>query len=200
MKRLAILLWTALAVFVMASSLVPRATAQDVAQELNQYQGPVQVLSIPYPQDGVILSGQGDDAIKYKGLIYVEIYPVSVRLKKKFGDGPVLRKEIYPNGTINAPTGFSVNLPIGEYEVHFSMREGDAMRTCIKRGVLLTSNSSVNAEVEMSGTTRTLVIGGDDMTAQQMHDSLLQLKQQVAALQAEVAALKGGKAAATFPK
>lgn len=193
MKRITIPIVAALAVFVLTLNFALRAAAQDVAQELSQYQGAKQVLSIPYPEGGIVLEGKGDDAVKYKGLIYVDIYPVSARLKKKFGDGPVLRKEIYPTGGVRA------ELPVGEYEVHFSMREGDTMRTCIKRGILLTSNSDVSAEVEMSGTARTLIIGGDDMTAQQMRDSILQLQQQVAALQAAIAALKGGSSTAPAP-
>ena len=196
MKRFTILFLTALAVFVLALNCVSGAAAQDMAQGLSEYQGPKQNLSISYSDEGIVLEGKGDDAVIYKGLIYIQIYPVSPRLRKKFGDVPMFSAERMPR------TGFGTggSFPLGEYEVHFSIREGDMMRTCIKRGILLTANGGANVEAEMSGTSRTLIIGGDDMTAQQMRDSILQLKQQVAALQAEVAALKGGKAAAVFPK
>ena len=191
MKRIGALALAALAVFVMALSIVPKARAQDAAQDISQDPGPKQPIRIHYGA-GVILEGKGDDAVKYKGLIYLKIFPVSARLIKKYGAGPAYSNEIHPTsgGMGVSDEVASPSLPLGKYEVHFSMREGDTIRTCIKRDVLLTANGEANVEVEMSGTTQTLIIGGDDMSAQQMRDSILQLKQQVAALQAEVAVLK----------
>lgn len=200
MKRIGTLVLAALAVFAFALSLTVKANAQDAAPDISQDPGPKQPIRIHYGA-GVILEGKGDDAVKYKGLIYLKIFPVSARLVKKYGAGPAYSNEIHPTsgGMGVSDEVANPSLPLGKYEVHFSMREGDTMRTCIKRDVLLTANGEANVEVEMSGTTRTLMIGGDDMTAQQMRDSILQLKQQIASLQAEVAALKGGAKAAALP-
>ena len=186
MKRIGTLVMAAFAILILAFGLTPRVRAQDVVQN----EGPRQKLTVIYPDNGVVLQGKGDDEVRYKGTIYVKIYAVSPRLKKKLGDGPVYTNELELSAW---HTYYTPELPLGEYEVHFSMRDGDNFRTCIVRNVLLTPTGETTVKAELSGTSNTLVIGGT-LTMQQLENVVLFLDRRVTALQAEVAALKGGKA------
>ena len=202
MKRIGTLVTATLAVFALALSLGTKAAGQetppDTIQVLNDYQGPKQSLNIYDPEGGIVLEGKGDDAVKYTGLIYVKVFPVSPRLIKKFGAGPFFEAETYPSGVIyngNRAGTIGGQFPLGEYEVDFSMRDGDTMRICIKRGILLTANGGANVQAEMSGTAKTLVIGGD-VSYQTLENAVGGMARQVAALQAEVDVLKGKAGAA----
>ena len=191
MKRIVTLVLAALAVF----CVTPKAGAQDPGQD----EGPKQRLTLVYPREGIVLSGSGDDAVKYTGLTYVKVFPISPRLKKKYGDDPIFSDELHcKHGENSGGDDYrSPSLPLGIYEIQFSMREGNNMKTCIKRPVILSSENSPTVTAEFSNA-KTLVIGGDH-TLQQMEAAITELVHRVLALQAEVAALKGGTKAAPAP-
>ena len=194
MKRLAVLVLAALAVFTLTYSLAAKVCAQDIVRK----EEPKQNLTLLYPNDGIVLEGKGDDVVRYKGIIYVKVYPVSARLKKELGEGPVFSNELQPGYLGDGDRRPALRLPLGEYEVHFSMRDADDLRTCIKRNVILTRDTAPLVTAELSGTAKTLVIGGD-ISFQEMENAVYELAVEVKELKAEVAALKGGKPAAAVP-
>src|SRR6267143_174325 len=120
-----------MAIVVIASVLPKLATAQ--AKEHKQ------TLRIYYP-GGLVLSGKAETAIKYAGPVRVEVFPMD----SKSGAEPLLLEEIRPLGN-----DYQYQLPLGRYEVHFSMREADELRTTIKPIVLRPDNSS-RMEVDFS--------------------------------------------------
>jgi hypothetical protein len=155
-----------LAVASLFASLAPTATAQTEER--------TQTLYVTYPGTGVILSGKGKDAVTYRGTVHVEVFPISSKLKAKQEEGPVAIEDITSVGS-----RLDLKLPVGQYEVHFSMREGDELRTTIKP-VILRADGASAVEVDFSPA-KTLIYGGD-MTARQMADSIRQLQKEVANL------------------
>src|SRR5581483_3650184 len=95
-------------------------------------------------------------------------------LVKKYGAGPIASAEL-------AASQRDVRLlPLGEYEVHFSMRTGSELKTFILRDVILRADRANGIVVEMNSDAKTTIIGGA-MTAQQMADGIRQLQQEVGA-------------------
>lgn len=174
MKRLSVLVLAVLAVFTLASS----AFAQS-----EEHKGTLRVFN-PNP---LILSGKGDDAVRYEGPVHVQVFPASLELRKKAGDDLVGSEDVAQGGAKD------FTLPVGRYEVDFSIRDGVEMKTTIKTVVI--HNNDISGLVADFSAAKTLIYGSG-MTAQQVADAIKQLQQQIAALQAAVAALKGGTSAA----
>ncbi|HZP81279.1 MAG TPA: hypothetical protein VFB21_06560 [Chthonomonadaceae bacterium] len=171
-KRMSLTVLLLLA-FALSWSGIQRA----VSQQDNERK---QTLVIGYPTQGIVIEGSPR---RYTGVIYVKIYPVGPDLVKKYGAGPIASAEL-------AASQRDVRLlPLGEYEVHFSMRTGSELKTFILRDVILRADRANGIVVEMNSDAKTTIIGGA-MTAQQMADGIRQLQQEVGALKQEVAALK----------
>ena len=144
-----------------------------------QAQGPLQTLVINYPNSGVKLTSQ---AAPYRGLVYVKIFPVSPELIKANGSGPIAAAEL------NASGRDVRKLPLGTYEVQFSMREGSNLKTFVVKDVILRSDGGEALTVELNDAATTVV--GGTMSVQQMQALIGQLQQQVSTLQQQVAALQ----------
>lgn len=170
MSRAMSYLLLAITVFLLVWVSSPRASSQG-AQERKQ------TLVIGYPTQGIQVDGA-----RYTGIIYVKIYPVSSELQKALGTGPVAAAEL------TASQRDVRQLPLGEYEVHFSMRTGNELRTFILRNVILRADRANSLTVEMNGA-KTTIIGGD-MTAQEMADSIRKLQEELTAARRDIAELK----------
>ena len=134
-----------------------------------------QTLVIGYPHSGIVLDSKSKTALPYRGLIYVKVYPVSPNLVKKYGAGPISSAEL------SASMRDVRMLPLGEYEVHFSLRTNGELKTYIYRDLILRADRAASIVVEMNSEAKTTIIGGV-MTAQQMAESIRQLEKEVAEL------------------
>lgn len=176
MKRIANFVLAALAVFTLASGV------------LAQSEEKTGTLRVDSPAS-FILSGKGDDAVRYDGTVHVQVFAASPELKKKAGNDPV--------GSEDVGRGLKeFTLPVGRYEVNFSIRDGVEMKTTIKTVVI--HNKDISLVVPDFSAAKTLTYGSG-MTAQQMEGVIRELARRLAALQVEVAALKGGTKAVPAP-
>ena len=146
-----------------------------------QDDAPKQTLVIHYPNSGILLNGK-TGAI-YRGIVYVKVYPVTPALVRRYGAGPIAAAEL------TASMRDVRMLPLGEYEVHFAIRNDSELKTYILRDVILRADRANSLTVQMNAEAKTTIVGGD-MTAQQMADSLRQLQQEVGDLKQEVARLR----------
>ena len=179
MKRIATLVLAALAVFTLASGV------------LAQSEEKTGTLQIDNP-GSFILSGKGDDAVRYNGPVHVQVFAASPQLKKKAGDDPVVSEDVMQG------QGYARNftLPVGKYEVDFSMRDGVEMKTTVKTAVIHNKDTAtILADFSEAKT----LIYGSGMTAQQMEGVIRELARRLIALQAEVDALKGKTKAVPAP-
>jgi hypothetical protein len=150
----------------------PRAASQLVEKK--------QALVIGYPTTGIVIS---DSEPVYKGLVYVKVYPISPAIVAKEGAGPIVTAQL-------GPSQRSVSqLALGEYEVHYAIRNGSEQRTLIHRDVILRPEQASALPVEINGDAKTTIIGGD-VTAQRMAESIRGLQGEVAALKKAVADLQ----------
>lgn len=180
MKRIALFVLTALAVFTLALSLAPRAAAQE--------EEPQQRLWVVYPDAGIVLSGKGEDAVTLRSVVHVEALPISPKVRKKHGDDPLVSEDLTCGHMLD------LHLPVGKYEFHFSTRDGMETRTTVET-VVLRPDGMGNLQVDFSKA-KTYIIG-DNHTIQQLEGAIGELARRLAALQAEVAALKGNPKAVT---
>lgn len=169
-KRISLVMLGLLA-FAMCWSGVQRASGQ-------QEQGLKQTLVIYYPNPSIIIAGNGTTATRYGGLIYVRVFPASPELVSKRGTGTIVSTELAPSQRVVS------QLPVGKYDIHFSVRTGSELKTLIKRDVTLRADSANYVSVEMNSDAKTTVIGGD-MSAQEMADSIRQLQKEVAGLKSK---------------
>ncbi len=177
MKRIGILVLAALAVFTLALG---------AAAQSEEKTGTLRVSNL----GPLILSGKGDDAVRYDGPIHVQVFAASPELKKKAGNDPVDSEDIGPRGSKD------FTLPVGRYEVDISMRDGVEMKTTIKTVVIHDRDQSgILADFSAAKT----LIYGSGMTAQQLEGVVRELARRVIALQAEVDALKGSPKAVPAP-
>ena len=177
LNRLRVLMFT----FCAAALLLLSAAAPSRAQQDDSKK---QTLVIGYPNSGVVIKGTGTDATRYRGLIYVKVFPISPELVKRYGAGPMVTAEL-------AASARTVNqLPLGEYEVRYGMRTGSELKTFIVRDVILRADRGTSLSVEMNAESKATIIGGD-MTAQEMADTIRALQQEIADLKKQVAILKG---------
>src|SRR5262249_41635751 len=121
---------TLVVVALLATGMLWSGMRPAVSQQDNE---PKQTLIIGYPTQGIIIEGTGPIAVRYKGIILVKIYPVSSNLVRKYGAGPIASAELGPSQRDVR------QLPLGEYEVHFSMRDASELKTYILREVILRS-------------------------------------------------------------
>ena len=182
MKRIAIFVLATLAVVVMALSLAPKATALNEDRE--------RTVTISYPASGIVLSSKGEDAVILRSTVHVQAFPLSPELKNKYGDDPIASEDVTCGNNLR------FTLPLGRYELQFTTRDGKETKTTIE-ALVLRSDAESAVVIDFS-TAKTLVIGGT-LTMQQLENAVLYLDRRVIALQAEVAALKGGKPAAAVP-
>ena len=143
-----------------------------VSQQENEQK---QTLVIGYPNSGIVLDSKATPPVRYRGTIYVKVYPISPNIVKKYGAGPIASAEL------SASMRDVRLLPLGEYEVHYSMRTNGELKTYIYRDLILRSDRAASLVVEMNSDAKTTIIGGD-MTAQQMAESIRQLQREVADL------------------
>ena len=87
-------------------------------------------------------------------------------------------------------------LSLGRYELQFTTRDGKETKTTFET-LVLRSDAESAVVIDFS-TAKTLVIGGT-LSMQQLENAVLYLDRHIIALQAEVAALKGGKPDAAVP-
>ncbi|MES2463160.1 MAG: hypothetical protein V4671_21460 [Armatimonadota bacterium] len=159
-------------------TVAPRALAQ-------QDDSKKQTLVIGYPTTGIVIkqAGAATDAKKYLGIIYVKVFPVSPDLVRRYGAGPMVSAELTASArTVN-------QLPLGQYEVRYGMRTGSELKTFIVRDVILRADRGTSLLVEMNDEAKTTIVGGD-MTAQEMADTIRQLRQEIADLKREITTLK----------
>jgi hypothetical protein len=177
LQRLRLFVLALSAIFVLAIGIPAARAQQDDSKK--------QTIVIGYPTSGIVIKRAGaiTDAKKYTGLIYVKIFPVGADLIKRYGSGPMVSAEL-------AASQRTVNqLPLGEYEVRYSMRTGSELKTFIIRDVILRADRGTSLTVEMNDEAKATIIGGD-MTAQEMADTIRQLQQEIAALKSQIATLK----------
>jgi hypothetical protein len=163
-KRISLVVLTLL-VFALSWSGIRKAVSQQDEERK-------QTLLIGYPNPNIVISGSGT---RYGGIIYVKVFPVSPNLVKKHGSGPIATAELTPSQRD------VLQLPLGEYEVHFAMRTGSELKTFILRDIILRADRGSLLTVEMNADAKTTIIGGD-ITAQQMEESIRQLQKEVAEL------------------
>ena len=177
MKRIALLVMAALAVFTLASGVFAQSEDQ---------KGTIWVGNpTPYTLDG-----KGGVAVQYNGPVHVQVYAASPQLKKRAGDDPVVSEDLATAGNKH------FTLPVGKYEVDFSIRDGLDMKTTIKT-VVVQNNDTSTVLADFSAA-KTLTYGSG-MTAQQMESVIRELARQLIALQTEVDALKGNPKAVPAP-
>jgi len=124
-----------------------------------------QFLGILYPNPNIVISNAGGTPVRYGGIIYVSVFQAGGDASRK----PVATAELSPSQRD------LLNLPLGEYEVHFGMRTGSTVKTFILRNIILRPEQPSQAIVEMNDDAKTTIIGGD-MSAQEMADSIRQLQ------------------------
>ncbi len=173
-KQLRLFVFTLYAIALLWTIIPSAAAQQDDSKK--------QTLVIGYPNSGIVIKGTGTDATRYRGLIYVKVFPVGADLVKRYGPGPLVNAELTASGrTVN-------QLPLGEYEVRYGMRTGSELKTFIVRDVILRADRATSLMVEMNDEAKATIIGGD-MTAQQMADMIRQLRQEVDDLKKQVTLL-----------
>ena len=179
MKRIGTLILAALAVFLFALSITPRAAAQE--------EEPQQRLFVDYPDAGIVLSGKGEDAIILRSVVHVEALPLSLKVRRKHGDDPLVSEDLTCGHRLD------LHLPVGKYEFHFSTRDGMETRTTVET-VVLRPDGMGDLQVDFSKA-KTYVIGSS-FSLYDLENILINMDKQLNALQAEVAALKSAKPAA----
>lgn len=176
MKRIALLVLAALAVLTLASGVLAQSEDQKGTLRVGN--------PTPYTLDG-----KSDVAAhSYNGPVHVQVYAASPQLKKKAGDDPVVSEDVVQGYTRDFP------LPIGRYEVDFSIRDGMEMKTTIKTVII--HNNDISTVLGDFSAAKTLIYGSG-MTAQQLEGVVRELARRVIALQTEVDALKGSPKAVT---
>ena len=163
-KRISLIVLLLLA-FALTWSGVQRAVSQQEEERK-------QTMVIGYPNPSIVISGSGT---RYGGIIYVKVYPISPNLVKRHGSGPIATAELGPSQRD------ILQLPLGEYEVHYAMRTGSELKTFILRDVILRAERGSTLIVEMNADAKTTIIGGSQ-TVQQMEESIRQLQKEVADL------------------
>jgi hypothetical protein len=145
-------------------------------------QNGMQTLIVHYPNPKINIASSGNPPKYYAGLIYVKIFAVGAGGVQS-GQKPVATAELGPSArTVR-------QLPLGDYEVWYEMRDGSTLKTFIMRDVILRADGGQALSVEMNGEAATTIIGGE-MTAKEMADSIRDLRAQVSSLKEEVAKLK----------
>ena len=172
-KRISVIV-LALMAFALSLAGIQKATSQQDDERK-------QTLVIGYPNSGILIDGKG--STPYRGMLYVKIFPVSPNIVKKYGAGPIASAELA------ASQREVCQLPLGEYEVRYSLRNNGELKTFILRDVILRADRAVSLTVEMNNEAKTTIVGGD-MTAQQMADSIRQLQREIGDLRQEVTRLK----------
>jgi hypothetical protein len=162
------------AAMIIAGGLLCAGTGRAVSQRDDERK---QTLIVHYPNPMIMIN----KTTRYNGMIYVKVYAVGTTPGKK--NGPVATAELSPS------MRDVMQLPLGEYEVHYAMRTGSELHTFILKDVILRAERGTALSVEMNSDAKTTIIGGD-MSAQQMADGVRESMREIASLRAELAAVK----------